>query len=201
MKTTHLVMMAVMALGAGAIATPASAAVGTPGGMQPALDDIAIVDTVQYVYHGRRYCWSDVGWHGPGWYRCGYHWRRGLGWGGPEGWLGWSFGGDFRGGHRFHHNRELRHGDRFGQGREFRRGDRFGQGREFRGNGNSRGTTGMNPQGRSFDRGAGGGVKMAPGGGSFGGRAGGAGPGGGAAAGGGGAGAAGGGEIKQSTGR
>ena len=42
-----------------------------------------------YVWGGRHYCWYYEGWHGPGWYWCGYHHRRGLGWGGPEGWQGW----------------------------------------------------------------------------------------------------------------
>src|SRR3954469_19449081 len=116
MKRTQLAIMAALALGAGAVATPAAAAVGTPGGIQAALDDIAVVDTVQYVHRGQRYCWSEVGWHGPGWYRCGYQWRRGFGWGGPQGWLGWSFGGDFRRGHGFREGRVYRGERRGGRG-------------------------------------------------------------------------------------
>lgn len=48
------------------------------------------VETVQH-YHGKhRYCFYWTGWHGPGWYRCGYHLRRGYGWGGPVGWNKWA---------------------------------------------------------------------------------------------------------------
>ena len=45
---------------------------------------------VQHSWNGRTYCWSEAGWKGPGWYRCGFASRRGLGWGGPAGWHGWS---------------------------------------------------------------------------------------------------------------
>lgn len=59
--------------------------------------DLAIqdnmVETVQYVYRGRRHCWYPNGWRGPGWYWCGYAFRRGYGWGGPAGWRGWRYGG------------------------------------------------------------------------------------------------------------
>ncbi|MCL2714584.1 MAG: hypothetical protein FWD68_08410 [Alphaproteobacteria bacterium] len=58
----------------------AGAAVGDPG----------------YFYGGRQYCWYDDAWQGPGYYWCGYAWRRGAGWGGPAGWRGWHRGG---GGH------------------------------------------------------------------------------------------------------
>ena len=45
---------------------------------------------VQHSWNGRTYCWSESGWKGAGWYRCGFASRRGLGWGGPAGWHGWS---------------------------------------------------------------------------------------------------------------
>ena len=51
------------------------------------------VQMVFYPYAGHRYCWYDSAWNGPGWYWCGYPWRRGFGWGGGYGWRGW------RGGH------------------------------------------------------------------------------------------------------
>lgn len=52
------------------------------------------VETVDYVYRGYRYCWYVDGWKGPGWYRCGYSWRRGLGWGSPlYGWNNWVWSG------------------------------------------------------------------------------------------------------------
>jgi hypothetical protein len=43
----------------------------------------------QFLFGGRNYCWYPGGWHGPGYYWCGYANRRGFGWGGPEGWHGW----------------------------------------------------------------------------------------------------------------
>jgi hypothetical protein len=55
----------------------------------------SLVDTVAlrvYVHEGRRYCFYFNGWHGPGWYRCGFAFRRGLGWGGSYGWNDWSYG-------------------------------------------------------------------------------------------------------------
>jgi hypothetical protein len=51
------------------------------------------VEQAQFFYGGRNYCWYDDGWHGPGYYWCGYAFRRGLGWGGAEGWRGWHRGG------------------------------------------------------------------------------------------------------------
>ena len=45
-----------------------------------------------YVHAGHRYCFYFNGWHGPGWYRCGFAFRRGYGWGGVYGWNDWSYG-------------------------------------------------------------------------------------------------------------
>ncbi|MDB5734072.1 MAG: uncharacterized protein JWP16_334 [Alphaproteobacteria bacterium] len=56
---------------------------------------------------GHRYCWYDGGWHGPGYYRCGWRLRHGFGWGGGIGWNGWGGGGHYRGGY---------HGGGFGGG-------------------------------------------------------------------------------------
>ena len=50
------------------------------------------VEQAQFFYGGRNYCWYDDGWRGPGFYWCGYAWRRGLGWGGGVGWHGWHRG-------------------------------------------------------------------------------------------------------------
>jgi hypothetical protein len=55
------------------------------------------VEQAQFFFGGRDYCWYDDGWQGPGFYWCGYAWRRGFGWGGGAGWHGWGRGG--RGGH------------------------------------------------------------------------------------------------------
>lgn len=57
------------------------------------------IEKTQYIYGGHDYCWYDGGWHGPGWYWCGYAYNRGWGWGGPGGWRGWYWGGRYwRGG-------------------------------------------------------------------------------------------------------
>ncbi len=57
----------------------------------------AMVQPVQfYVWGGRNYCWYYNGWHGPGWYWCGFRWRSGFGWGGGWGWHGWR-GAGYRG--------------------------------------------------------------------------------------------------------
>ena len=70
-----------------------AAPVGPPEGLSAALGSLDIVEKAQvFVWHGRRYCWYDDGWQGPGFYRCGYARRHGLGWGGGEGWHGWRQG-------------------------------------------------------------------------------------------------------------
>ncbi len=53
-------------------------------------DRIAPIENAQFLFGGQNYCWYDGGWQGPGWYWCGYAWRSGLGWGGGEGFHGWS---------------------------------------------------------------------------------------------------------------
>ena len=70
-----------------------------------------------YVHEGHRYCFYFNGWHGPGWYRCGFAFHRGVGWGGVYGWNDWSYGPYERrySGHR-HHNGE-RIGVETGSGR------------------------------------------------------------------------------------
>lgn len=72
-----------------------------------------LVQEAQFVFGGRNYCWYDRGWNGPGFYWCGYAFRRGFGWGGGHGWHGWDrhrhFGGQHRPrphGHRPHSGRQ-----------------------------------------------------------------------------------------------
>lgn len=65
------------------------AAVMDANALRSAASELAGVQTVQFVWGGHRYCWYNTGWRGPGWYRCGFRWRRGRGWGGPTGWHGW----------------------------------------------------------------------------------------------------------------
>jgi hypothetical protein len=75
-------------VGGGVEAAPISA----PYAIRTAVDGFAMIEDVQFVFGGRRYCWYDDGWQGSGWYWCGYPWRSGLGWGGGEGWNGWRGG-------------------------------------------------------------------------------------------------------------
>ena len=91
MKNLFLgIAAAVSLLGAGAVANSAKAE-DTPrlifGVDRP--QDAPTLDHVQFFYTGRNYCWYDGGWHGPGFYWCGYGLRVGYGWGGPWGWNGW----------------------------------------------------------------------------------------------------------------
>src|SRR6201992_3965589 len=51
------------------------------------------LEQTQFFYGGQNYCWYGDGWRGPGFYWCGYAWRRGFGWGGGAGWHGWHGGG------------------------------------------------------------------------------------------------------------
>jgi hypothetical protein len=53
------------------------------------LAEASQIEKAQFFWGGRRYCWYPSGWRGPGWYQCGFAWRRGFGWGGPAGWHGW----------------------------------------------------------------------------------------------------------------
>jgi hypothetical protein len=47
--------------------------------------DLSSIKQAQFIFGGRNYCFYLDGWHGRGFYWCGYAYRRGLGWGGPEG--------------------------------------------------------------------------------------------------------------------
>src|SRR6266511_1098374 len=109
MRRTFLTFAAASAVLA--FASQTQAAPIAPQGIGAALDNTAITENVQFVWHGARYCWYDGGWHGPGWYRCGSAWRRGIGWGGGIGWNNWERGQRF-GGERFEprERREFRAG-------------------------------------------------------------------------------------------
>lgn len=74
------------------IAFGASSAQAAPISVDPlvAAHDLAPKQDVQYFFGGRSYCFYPDGWRGPGFYWCGYNWRRGYGWGGPMGWRGWG---------------------------------------------------------------------------------------------------------------
>jgi hypothetical protein len=73
---------------------PAEAAMDV-GAFAPraALVESSPVEQAQFVWGGRNYCWYNSAWRGPGWYQCGFAWRRGFGWGGAAGWHGWRHPG------------------------------------------------------------------------------------------------------------
>jgi hypothetical protein len=91
--------------GAAALCLTATGAYAMPmssGALKSALDATNLVEqSALYVVGGRPYCFYFDGWHGAGWYRCGFAFRRGLGWGGVYGWQGWDYGPAAR---RFGHN-------------------------------------------------------------------------------------------------
>lgn len=86
---------ATIVLGFGLIA---SSIIVTPTQAMPvtqlavAASQVTPFEKTQFIFGGRHYCFYLSGWHGPGWYWCGYASRRGLGWGGPRGWHGWRTG-------------------------------------------------------------------------------------------------------------
>ncbi len=81
-----LAAAALLSAGAAAQASPLKV-VGVDGP-----NSSALIEKTQYVYLGHDYCFYDNAWRGPGFYWCGYAWRRGFGWGGPAGWRGWAYG-------------------------------------------------------------------------------------------------------------
>jgi hypothetical protein len=89
---TGLALVAII----GAVAVGGSASQATPLSFSRQLDTAAAqggtVEKTAYVFAGHDYCFYPDGWHGPGFYRCGFSWRRGFGWGGPVGWHGFRPG-------------------------------------------------------------------------------------------------------------
>ncbi len=58
--------------------------------VQPGIPAPTDVQQTQFWFGGRNFCFYPNGWNGPGFYWCGYAWRRGFGWGGGHGWNGWD---------------------------------------------------------------------------------------------------------------
>jgi hypothetical protein len=83
-----------VALAVGSMSSIAGAMDGTivATGVSTAADRLNLVDQVEFVFGGHKHCWYAEGWHGPGWYWCGYadDKHKGRGWGGPEGYRGWK---------------------------------------------------------------------------------------------------------------
>lgn len=130
-------------------------------------------DAQVFVYDGARYCFYFDGWHGAGWYRCGYRLRTGLGWGGEYGFRGWRHSGWERRGHR-HGGGDVNIRIRSGDGRDGRDGNRSGMRRGGDNDGNRSGMRrGGNDGGnRSGMQNSGGQMRMGTGGNSGGGRSG-----------------------------
>jgi hypothetical protein len=122
-------------------ATGSSAMPMSAGALNSALDATNLVEkSAVYVVEGRRYCFYFDGWHGAGWYRCGYAFRRGLGWGGVYGWQGWDYGPAAR---RYGHHQD-RGDSRFREGR--RDGTTFREGTTIREKSTTRGETNFRGQ-------------------------------------------------------
>ena len=86
-------------MAAGSLVSVAQAApIANEAGLSQRATNANFVEKTQYAWGGQNYCWYPGGWQGPGWYWCGYAWRRGFGWGGGEGWHGWHGGGWHGGG-------------------------------------------------------------------------------------------------------
>src|SRR5262249_57813157 len=88
MRRIGLTLTATLAVVGAMIGGRSHAAVIAPIALGTAADELAAVETAQFFWRGRQFCWYDTGWRGPGWYECGFRWRRGLGRRGPTGWHG-----------------------------------------------------------------------------------------------------------------
>ena len=95
-KKIRLAFAVTATLGAGTIgmSTAQAAPVAISSQLGAVADSLNMIQKTQFIFEGKEYCWYDDGWHGPGWYWCGYALRQGFGWGGGFGWHHW------RGGHR-----------------------------------------------------------------------------------------------------
>jgi hypothetical protein len=91
MKKVGLALVVAAAVGAGTAAiNTAQAAPAGNSGLGAAGNSLSLVEKTQFFFGEKEYCWYDDGWHGPGWYWCGYALRQGFGWGGPVGWHNWD---------------------------------------------------------------------------------------------------------------
>jgi hypothetical protein len=90
MRCVKVALAVALAVGSlSSIASTANAGI-VAADVSTAVDRLTVVEQVQFVFGGHKHCWYLDGWHGPGWYWCGYRLRKGLGWGGPEGYQGWK---------------------------------------------------------------------------------------------------------------
>src|SRR5438128_3061357 len=108
-----------------------AAPMGGAADIAGAADGLQLGEDVQYFYRGRRHCWYEDGWRGPGWYWCGYNMRQGYGWGGGSGWQGWRRDGGREG----DYDRGRRRGGDYDRGRDWRREGDQRRGDDRRGDG------------------------------------------------------------------
>jgi hypothetical protein len=85
-----LSLAAAIGVGTTFISTAQAAPAGMSGQLGVAANSINLIEQTQFFFGEKEYCWYDDGWHGPGWYWCGYALRQGFGWGGPVGWRNWD---------------------------------------------------------------------------------------------------------------
>jgi hypothetical protein len=90
MRTLMSMAAAIIAVAASGIVLNASANATVGGGLRAAIDGLNLVERAEFSFGGHKHCWYEEGWHGPGWYWCGYAHRKDHGWGGPEGFQGWK---------------------------------------------------------------------------------------------------------------
>jgi hypothetical protein len=92
MRTIEGAFAAALTLAATAVVPASATPLSLTGQLNTAFPQVGLVEKTAFVFAGRDYCFYPDGWHGPGFYWCGYSWRRGIGWGGPIGWHGWRAG-------------------------------------------------------------------------------------------------------------
>jgi hypothetical protein len=87
----RIAIAAVAAVGLGFVGISGASAAPASGSVikDTTTQGLGLVEKTEWIFGGHRHCWYLDGWHGPGWYWCGYGHRRGRGWGGPEGYQGW----------------------------------------------------------------------------------------------------------------
>jgi hypothetical protein len=160
-KTLAFVFAAATAVSAAALPAQAAPAIGS--GIAQTDEANPLLQDVQnrvFVYRGRPYCFYFDGWHGAGWYRCGWNWRRGLGWGGVYGWNDWDYGPAARRFGFHHHRGGGTWSDRGTSGRGGHWSSRSNN-MQMNTNGSMRSTTGSSP-GASTAVPSSGGTRMAP---------------------------------------
>jgi uncharacterized membrane protein YgcG len=92
MRKFLLISTAAVAVTMAAMTESDAISINAGAGIKPVIDAIDMMQKAQvFIVDGRRYCFYFDGWHGEGWYRCGYARRDGFGWGGEYGWQGWNY--------------------------------------------------------------------------------------------------------------